>query len=472
MAGQEAAQALSGLAGKVNIAQGADNAGKVMTVGADGNLAPADIPAQPSDGIVWDKSIGVENAEVGQYNLVLNVGQLTPGHYRFYLKSMLSYGGSGPEPLYLPFTSAIDFNVDVDTSQFGGSVSPVLDTNTVLSDAAPFPTEFVMDMRLDVYVNNTDKKLYFVSSYSPYYSTWVDQGLDIPDLFQVSKIKNLDTGEEQSVESLNYSTTAQPPEGSDYFSSLVNSGIQLSQVIRNTKVISQLSGTGTIYDVASFGVWNFINPEQAQQYSAINSIAVGFGEILVCLMERKDSTNEVGDTLVMKLTLTPTKAEYERIYSSGKFANWKPFLEKYEKMDSYSKLTIRAYDKSPIQLSDGYSLICLISYYGQNISSELYFDTHTDELDTFDTYEIPEKESAQALPDQTGNAGKFLTTDGTNASWGEVQATAITTDATLTGSGTADSPLGIAATVPAQTGTFVLKCIDGTLTWVAETTEA
>ena len=44
LAGQEAAQALSGLAGKVNVAQGADNAGKVMTVGADGNLAPADMP--------------------------------------------------------------------------------------------------------------------------------------------------------------------------------------------------------------------------------------------------------------------------------------------------------------------------------------------------------------------------------------------------------------------------------------------
>lgn len=45
LAGQEAAQALSGLAGKVNIAQGVDNAGKVMTVGEDGNLAPADAPS-------------------------------------------------------------------------------------------------------------------------------------------------------------------------------------------------------------------------------------------------------------------------------------------------------------------------------------------------------------------------------------------------------------------------------------------
>ena len=45
LAGQEAAQALSGLAGKVNIDQGEENAGKVMTVGEDGNLAPADAPS-------------------------------------------------------------------------------------------------------------------------------------------------------------------------------------------------------------------------------------------------------------------------------------------------------------------------------------------------------------------------------------------------------------------------------------------
>ena len=40
LAGQEAAQALTALAGKVNIAQGAENAGKVMTVGEDGNVVP------------------------------------------------------------------------------------------------------------------------------------------------------------------------------------------------------------------------------------------------------------------------------------------------------------------------------------------------------------------------------------------------------------------------------------------------
>ena len=42
LAGQEAAQALSGLAGKVNVAQGTANAGKVLGIGSDGNVAPVD----------------------------------------------------------------------------------------------------------------------------------------------------------------------------------------------------------------------------------------------------------------------------------------------------------------------------------------------------------------------------------------------------------------------------------------------
>ena len=42
LAGQEAAQALSGLAGKVNVAQGTANAGKILGVGDDGNVVPVD----------------------------------------------------------------------------------------------------------------------------------------------------------------------------------------------------------------------------------------------------------------------------------------------------------------------------------------------------------------------------------------------------------------------------------------------
>ena len=42
LAGQEAAQALSGLVGKVNVAQGTANAGKLLGVGDDGNVVPVD----------------------------------------------------------------------------------------------------------------------------------------------------------------------------------------------------------------------------------------------------------------------------------------------------------------------------------------------------------------------------------------------------------------------------------------------
>ena len=76
-----------------------------------------------------------------------------------------------------------------------------------------------------------------------------------------------------------------------------------------------------------------------------------------------------------------------------------------------------------------------------------------------------------SLPDQSGNAGKFLTTDGTNARWGEVQAAAITTDATLTGAGTTDSPLGIAQSVKDSIDGKVSKSGDtmtGTLNLAAD----
>ena len=63
LAGQEAAQALSALAGKVNIAQGADNAGKVMTVGADGNLAPADAPSSSATVTTDDTLTGTGTAD-------------------------------------------------------------------------------------------------------------------------------------------------------------------------------------------------------------------------------------------------------------------------------------------------------------------------------------------------------------------------------------------------------------------------
>lgn len=86
LAGQEAAQALSSLAGKVNIAQGADNAGKVMTVGEDGNLAPTAVSVWPSDSDYLPVSTTLNEHEDMEYHLSCNLGALEDGVYEFYYR--------------------------------------------------------------------------------------------------------------------------------------------------------------------------------------------------------------------------------------------------------------------------------------------------------------------------------------------------------------------------------------------------
>ena len=463
------------VAGKVNIAQGAENSGKVMTVGADGNLAPAAIPAQPSGGIVWDKSVDLTNAEPGQYyGLSLDLGQLTTGHYRVYIKAMLSAGAIDNEgnELFLPYTTVAEFYYDATNNSATGTASPVLDTHTVLNNTMSIPTAETMIL-LSMQKTATGNVLFW-SSGDQYYSIYFQKETTLHDAFQVSKITNMDTGEEFSAQSLSYNTGEMPADAT-YVADLSYYGIDFLKAARPTKTIELTPGGSPIYGVISGNNWIFINPTQEAQYAAVSQIGMepGLGEFLVCICEQNMSTQAIGDMAVFKLFLSPTKAEYERISATGKFANLKPFIEKPDSSTPYSSLVFRNSDWAEIQISSENQLVCFTSYYGAMTPTAFALSPLDQPLNTStDIYEIPEKESAQALPDQTGNAGKFLTTDGTNASWGSVPAAAITTDATLTGSGTADSPLGIAATVPAQTGTFVLKCIDGTLTWVAETTEA
>ena len=475
LAGQEAAQALSALAGKVNIAQGAENAGKVMTVGEDGNLAPAAIPAQPSGGIVWDKSVDLTNAEPGQYyGLSLDLGQLATGHYRVYIKVMLSAGlidNEGTE-LFLPYTTVAEFYYDATNNSATGTASPVLDTHTVLNNTMSIPTTETMIL-LSMLKTATGNVLFW-SSGDQYYSIYFQKETTLHDAFQVSKITNMDTGEEFSAQSLSYNTGEQPADAT-YVADLSYYGIDFLTAARPTKTIELTPGGSAIYGVTNNNNWFFINPTQEAQYAAVSQIGMepGLGEFLVCICEQNMSTQAIGDMAVFKLFLSPTKAEYERISATGKFANLKPFIEKTDSSTPYSSLTFRNYDWSEIQISSENQLVRFTSYYGAMTSTAFALSPLDHPLNTStDIYEIPEKESAQALPDQTGNAGKFLTTDGTNASWGKVQAAAITTDATLTGSGTADSPLGIAQSVKDSINGKVSKSGDtmtGTLNLAAET---
>ena len=420
LAGQEAAKALSGLAGKVNIAQGADNAGKVMAVGADGNLAPADIPAQPSDGIVWDKSIDLTNTVPGQsYGLNLDLGQLTTGHYRVYIKVMLSAGlvDNESNELFLPYTTVAEFYYDATNETVTGTAAPVLDTHTVLNNTTSIPTTDA-SVWLQV-LKTTAGNVLFWDNGGQYYSIHLQKETTLHDAFQVSKITNMVTGEEFSALSLSYNTGEMPADAT-YTGELSYYGVDILAARRLTKTINLAPGGSPIYGVISNSNWIFINPTQEAQYAAVSQIGMepGLGEFLVCICEQNMSTQAIGDMAVFKLFLSPTKAEYERISATGKFANLKPFIEKTDSSAAYSSLTFRNYDWSEIQISSETQFICFTSYYGTMTPTAFELSRLEYPITTStDTYEIPEKESAQALPDQTGNAGKFLTTDGTNASW-------------------------------------------------------
>ena len=76
------------VAGKVNIAQGADNAGKVMTVGADGNLAPAAAQGGqfPQDSDYAPIQYSLEETDFTGYGRI-NLGALSDGVYEFYVKT-------------------------------------------------------------------------------------------------------------------------------------------------------------------------------------------------------------------------------------------------------------------------------------------------------------------------------------------------------------------------------------------------
>lgn len=461
LAGQEAAQALSALAGKVNIAQGADNAGKVMTVGADGNLAPADAPGQQADSIVWDKSIDLTNTEPGQYyDLNLDLGQLTTGHYRVYIKVMLSAGlidNEGNE-LFLPYTTVAEFYYDATNNSAYGTASPVLDTHTVLNNEMSIPTTETMIL-LSMLKTATGNVLFW-SGGSQYYSIYFQKETTLHDAFQVSKITNMDTGEEFSAQSLSYNT-GESPADAIYLADLSYYGVNILAAQRSTKTIELTPGGSAIYGVISDNNWIFINPTQEAQYAAVSQIGMepGLGEFLVCICEQNMSTLAIGDMAVFKLFLSPTKAEYERISATGKFANLKPFIEKTDSSATYSGLTFRNYDWSEIQISSESQLVCFTSYYGAMTPTAFALSPLDHPIITStDIYEVPEKESAQALPDQTGNAGKFLKTDGTSSSWEEginVSASYIGVKTSTTQVGVILNPVYSSFNFNAQRGVFI-----------------
>lgn len=453
LAGQEAAQALSGLAGKVNINQGADNAGKVMTVGEDGNLTPTVVETKD---IVWDKTYDWVNAtDYAAVGLKISLGDLQTGTYDFcfMIKNPSSYAGVSLEVGI--WHVHIYYNKEQQIAD--GRLTPLFNKET--SYEVAFKTA---QQPSCLNVSLIDNSLVMTGDSSPF---WVNapQGT-YNDTFAVTKIKNAGTGEEFSAAGLGIWL---PEETMSPFASFPVSYVDIGQLVENgSNLYNSYFPHGVMLDGFEWRA-----PSDEPFYPQPNFF---HGQILVSLAVTDQNGLATGDTCVLLLTCGYNDISFKRLYATGKLANVTPFLEETANYVGSRRPTFRNPDKSDL-ISDTEYLTGQAAFYGiprdGGGATMSFSDLQFVENQTLEPYQIPE-ETNTSLPDQTGNAGKFLTTDGTNASWGEAQPAAITTDATLTGAGTADSPLGIAQSVQesidgkvsksGDTMTGPLTLVDGT----------
>ena len=448
LAGQEAAQALSALAGKVNIAQGVDNAGKVMAVGEDGNLIPTVVENKD---IVWDKTYDwVNDVDYTAGGIRISLGDLQTGTYDF------CFMIKAPDSMNVGIWHA-HFYYNKEQQIANGRLTPLFNKETFYEVA--FKTQ-----QQPSYLNVSliDNSLVLTGDSLPF---WVSgpQGT-YNDTFAVTKIKNAGTGEEFSAAGLDIWSPEEP------VSPFAN--FQVSYVD-----IGQLAESGSDLYVSYFphgvtlGGFEWRAPSDEPFYPQPNFF---HGQILVSLAVTDQNGVATGDTCVLLLTCGYNDISFKRLYATGKLANVTPFLEETANYVGLRRPTFRNPDKSDL-ISDTEYLTGQAAFYGilQNggYSTLVFSDLQFVENQTLEPYQIPE-ETDTSLPDQTGNAGKFLTTDGTNARWGETQPAAITTNATLTGAGTPDSPLGIGQSVQdsingkvsksGDTMTGPLTLVDGT----------
>lgn len=381
----------SKLGGKVNIAQGADNAGKVLGIDNSGNVTPTTIQAEQANNIVWDKSADLpENSQAGTYHPIFTIGTLATGHYKLYVKVMNSTGlVNSTEELLEPYTSVIDFYYNATDNTALGNISPVLDTNTILNNNQGIPTsENTISVDL---VKNTDGSLAIVGN-TQYVYTELNLTQGVTKAFEASKLVNVDTNVETSITSISYNTTGDYPEGYSMVSVFHNGGIDILSAERPTKKIvhsTDASINGVL--IGRNGTYA-INPTQTTQYGIINDSDTMFGRMLCCIMEQNiTSLAYSGDMLLVEVLLTPSKVEYKRISATGKFANYKPFIEKLE-TDEYCSLTLRNYDWSSISLGSGNQWTIATSFYGVDTNVFPNITTLTTSYTPTETYEVPVEE--------------------------------------------------------------------------------
>ena len=419
LAGQEAAQALSALAGKVNIAQGADNVGKVMTVGEDGNLAPTAIPLWPSASDYLPVSTTLNANESNNYHLSCNLGALEDGVYEFYYRFIDSIQSPAlPYPsvtgwqqwlVHLTIKDGEIFGLNSGTNNDSYCV-PLPDTDNVGSANQPYASTggtqlFCGKSGGNFYVEGAYNNAGFI-----YLANNETEQVTFTAAY-VTKIKNINTGAfiafadvalvdntvanvvNQFINDVNpYNANVQNTI-QQYFTTSNNSWSPLDEKYFSV----YLGGTLTNRPLA---------PNNAIEINSFSKKAT------ICFY----TTPQSADYLEFDVYGSPTQVKITNVRKGGIFSDV-VFANYYDTNDNYAGyLYLSKADGTNFQTTT--DIYACASWYGQS-------------------WGIIRAESALEIPSNHAFIENLTPEDGA----------AITTDATLTGAGTTASPLGIAQSV-------------------------
>ena len=438
LAGQEAAQALSSLAGKVNIAQGADNAGKVMTVGADGNLAPAAAQGGqfPQDSDYAPIQYSLEDTSFAGYGRI-NLGALSDGVYEFYVKTKYDVtSGFSRHYYHLTVTNGEIVTTKPDTyimpAPEAGAPGP-MPAYTTDGWASVDMTSwlwYVGKTGTDLIIDTMGGNLGFPLSFSLYRVTSGET------IAYITKIRNTATGE---LLTPTVTLEIEPSQLPNYSigANVFRQYVQPSDSIRSGQ-FTLGEGFPSTYILVELNEILYPNATE------INLINVGKPIGGTVSITGIDDTN---DYITFDFKISRSEIVVKSVNANGAFSGTQVSFYKNQSNSMGSAIVLTKAGGFGVGTAKSYQTSVI--FFGTPIPAVTTVIA-VNAYDTINDYVLVQNitpTNDASLPDQTGNAGKFLTTDGTNARWGEVQADAITTDDTLTGTGAADSPLGIAQTV-------------------------
>ena len=407
------------ISAKVNIAQGAENAGKVMTVGEDGNLAPTAISVWPSASDYLPVSTTLNANESKNCHLSCNLGALEDGVYEFYYRFIDSMQTPAlPYPavagwqqwlVHLTIKDGEVFGLNSDKNN-DSYCMPVPDTDNVGGANQPYASSggvqlFCGKSGANFYVegaynnagfiqlnNNEAEQVAFTAAY-------------------VTKIKNINTGAFVAFANVALVDNTVANIVNEFINDVNPYNADVQNTIR--QYFTTNSNSWTPLDLKYFSVYlgstltnRPLAPNNAVEVNSFPKKAT------ICFY----TTPQSADYLEFDVYGSPTQVKISNVRKSGIF-NDVVFANYYDTNDNYAGYVyLSKADGTNFQNTTG--IYVGASWYGQS-------------------WGIIGVDPASEIPSNHTFIENLTPEDGAT----------ITTDDTLTGAGTAVSPLGIAQSV-------------------------